>query len=240
MADAFQRGLLQALAQRGVTMGPNGVFERIPGFDGPHSTTAQLRFLNERRNHDVNGRLKLQWAQQLAEAAEVLDEQGEAAPWAFRTAFWIRLHGVISDLRSDCLGSFRKLEIDPTTFVANPRSLLALQLEHFRCIEAVRQRFSDDELIYADYLRQTNGHPTQEQYDVRWSNANGGQVNDRRRISTIGWEFTVAELDAAVRRVLQANAVNEYAIARAFARRIRVSLVPLLDVMRRMATPYRG
>jgi hypothetical protein len=133
------------------------------------------------------------------------------------------------------------LGLDRATYAANAGSLLALELEKFRCIEAIRHCFTEDELIYADYLRQTHGHPTQDAYDVRWSNANGGQVNDRRAISTIGREFTVAELAEAIRRVLDANRVNgrvdERMIATRFAERVRSTIDPLVTVIRRLSTP---
>ena len=58
----------------------------------------------------------------------------------------------------------------------------------------------------------------------------------------VGCEFTVAELDAAIRRVLLANIVdglpNEHTIATSFARRIRPLMHPLMAVMRRTTTPY--
>jgi hypothetical protein len=240
---SFDETLLEMLAMRGVTIGPDGLFTRLPGYPGPNQVTeAQIRFVNERQPHrDVNGRLKCYWVNDLAEVVEALDRQGDAAPWPFRTAFWIRLHGVISDLRMECLETFGHAEIDPATYVPSRGSLLALEVEKFRCIEAVRRQFSDDELIYADYLRQTNGHPTQEQYGVRWSNANGGQVNDLRRINTVGREFTVTELDAAIRRVLFANAkdgrINEHTIATTFARRVRGVIAPLVAIMRLTITP---
>lgn len=235
----LEQALFYMLADRGVTVDPDGKMVRIAGYSGPNPMSdAQIRFFNERRGeHDIEGRLRCYWVNDLAEMAEALDVQGEAAPWPYRTAFWIRLHGVLHDERQALVQAFRKWGVDPAARVANPGSLLAFALEKFRCIEAVRTAFSEDELIYADYLRQTNGHPTQAQYAVRWSDANGGQVNDRRKISTVGREFTTAELDAAVRRVLAAHAVNgrpnEHRIATVFAHRVRGVIAPLVDVMRR-------
>jgi hypothetical protein len=177
------------------------------------------------------------WVEDLAGIAGDLGQRGMGAPWPWRTAFWIRLHGVISDLRTDALETFRSIDIDPATYGPAAGSLGAMLLEKYRCIEAIRQQFSEDELIYADYLRQTNGHPRQRGYDVRWSNANGGQVNDRRAISTIGREFTVTELTEAIRRVLFANTVdgriNEDAIAARFAERVAAVIQPLVAVMQR-------
>jgi hypothetical protein len=147
--------------------------------------------------------------------------------------FWVRLHGVLADLRSDWLALFRSVEVDPSTFVPNPRSLLALAVTTFRCIEAIRLAFTEDELVYADYRRHTEGHPTQKSYDVRWSQR-GGVVVDKKGMPSLGRELTVQELDTAVRRVLKAHS-GEPAIAIAFAKRIRALLPPLVEAMRRLA-----
>ena len=70
------------------------------------------------------------------------------------------------------------------------------------------------------------------------------QVNDKRGITTVGKktkEFTTAELDAAVRRVLAPYTLNgrpnEWAIATAFARKVRAAIGPLVDVIRRSILP---
>lgn len=229
----------ELLESKGVTIGPDGQMIRAPGYTGPtHIADELLRYFNEKApDYDIDARLRCYWVNDLAEVSAALGTQGDNAPWPFRTAFWIRLHGVLNELRTECLETFRRADIDPTTHTANRGSLLALELEKYRCIEVVRQQFSEDELVYADYLRQTNGHPTQAQYAVRWSNANGGQINDRRRISTVGREFTVAELDAAVRRVLAAFTVNgrpnEWAVATNFAQRVHPVMPPLVAIMRR-------
>jgi hypothetical protein len=231
----FERVMAAMLEARGVIPGPNGEWVRSTTFAGPNLVTdEQLRFINERRGeHEIEGLQKYQWVENLAEAVRTLDQDGEAAPWPFMSVFWIRLHGIIAELRAGWIADFRGMGIDPATYAPNPGSPLTLGLETFRRIEAIRQQFTDDELIYADYRRQTEGHPTQSQYSVRWSHGNGGQVLDRRGIPALGGrEFTVAEMDAAVRRVLAAHP-SEPAIAVAFARKIREPLGPLVEILRR-------
>ncbi len=239
--QTFERRFLAVLAERGVTIDDEGQFVRIPR-SGSSVTDAQLRYMNARQpDHEVEAVLKHNWVLDLAETAEVLQREGTSAQWPYRTAFWLRLHGVLSDLRKETLDFFRLAEIDPATYVPSPRSDLALLLDKHRCIERIHKQFNDDELIYADYLRQTNSHPVQRGYGVRWSDGNGGQVNDRRRISTLGREFTVEELDAAIQRVLHANLVdgrvNENAIAVRFAGRVLSVIGPLVEVMHRLGIP---
>lgn len=236
---SYEEVLMRMLEARGVTVSAGGEWVRSPTFSGPNPVTdEQLRFFRERQgDHDIEGRLKCQWVENLAELVQTLAHDGEVAPWPFMSVFWTRVHGVISEMRSDWLTNFRQWGVDPATRVPNPGSPLELALETFRRIEAVRDQLTEDELIYADYRRQTEGHPTQSSYSVRWSRGNGGQVVDRRGIPSLGREFTVAELDAAVRRVLHAHRVNEPAIAVAFARKVRERLAPLVETMRRSITP---
>jgi len=235
--------VLALLARQGVTIGSDGKMVRIPAYTGTTpATDAQIRYHNEKHDpYNVNSHLKVFWVNALAELAEELSMKGDATPWPSRGMFWIRLHGVLHDERQALLDTFRKVGLDPETHVSPPTSAGAWALEKYRAIEAIRKAFTDDELIYADYLRQTNGHPTQAQYEVRWSDAHGGQVNDKRGITTVGREFTTAQLDAAVRRVLAAHSVNgrpcEDVIAVAFARRVLGVIGPLVDVMHRSVLP---
>jgi hypothetical protein len=61
--------------------------------------------------------------------------------------------------------------------------------------------------------------------------------SDKRGIATIGREFTVADLTAAVQRVLKANLMNgqidERHIASMFARRVRAPVGRLVVAMKR-------
>jgi hypothetical protein len=167
----------------------------------------------------------------MEQVVQTLVRDGEAAAWPFMALFWVRLHGVLVDLRSEMLGLFQFLGVDPPSHVPNAGSLLELAIENSRRIEGVRQSLTEDELIYADYRRHTESHPTQSAYNVRWSKK-GGMVVDRHRVHSLDREFSVAELDEAVRRVLAAHA-NEPAIAVALARKLEQPLRLLAAVMRR-------
>jgi len=230
---SYDDEMLGILAAHGVVLGADGRFARSPEYAGPDPVTdEQIRYLNESAGQsNTNARLKGQWVDNLWEVVQTLDRDGEAAPWPFMAIFWIRLHGVLVDLRSEFVDFFRMVGIDPATYRPSGGSDLHVALTTFGHIEVVRQRLTDDELIYADYRRHTEGHPTQRSYDVHWSRGNGGQVVDRRRVPAVGREFTVGELDAAIRRVLLAHP-NEGEIAVSFAKRIRLAAAALVDVMR--------
>jgi hypothetical protein len=189
-----------------------------------------IRYLNESAGQpDANARLQCQWVENLAQIVETLGREGEHAAWPYMGLFWIRLHGLLTEIRSRHATAFKMAGIDPATHVPNRRSLLEHAIAEWRAVEPVRQTFTDDELIYADYRRHTEGHPTQRSYDVR---LNRGRVNDQHGVRALGREFTVAELTAAILRVLAAHP-SENAIAVAFARRILPHMPALVAIMRR-------
>jgi hypothetical protein len=186
---------------------------------------------------DMNARLVRQWVENLAQVVEILAREGDRAEWTNVAVFWVRLHGLLSELRSQYTGFLRLLKIDPVSQAAQPDSLLAHMLSVSRCIEPVRHAFNDDELIYGDYRRHTECHPTQASYGVRMTKSR--KVNDRHGVPSLdGREFTVNELTAAIRRVLLAHQ-NEDAIAVAFARRIQDLMPPLVTALRRGAVERR-
>jgi hypothetical protein len=128
--DKFDEQMILLMEAKGITIGREGTYVRLPGYTGPVLVTdEQLRYMNERRrNHEVNGLLKHQWVEGLAEVAQVLDEQGAKAPWPYRSMFWIRLHGVISDLRAECLVHLSKRADRSGNLQAEPRQRALLRL----------------------------------------------------------------------------------------------------------------
>ena len=171
------------------------------------------------------------------QVVEQIDQHGLDTAWPYFSVFWTRLHGLIAEMRSDWLDALREMGIDPSTYVPNRGSLLEGRLELLRAVDAVVAVLTEDERIYADYRRQTEGHPTQDSYAVRW-NRRKGTVNDRRKIATVGRDFAVDGLDAAVQRVFAQyprlnGRPNEAAIAVALARRLREPLRPVIAIMRR-------
>jgi hypothetical protein len=231
----FDRELLRILNARGIVVGPNGEWVRSPTYAGSTPPTDEhIRYLNASAHQpDTNARLKRQWIESFWELVQALHH--ETPPGPFLGMFWIRLHGVLCDLRSEWLKLFQSVGVNPATHVPNNASLLEIALSSFRAMEAIRQALSEDELIYADYRRHTECHPTQSSYDVRWSQRAGG-ILERHGVPALGREYTVTELDAAIRRVLAAHP-TEAAIAVAFARRIQPLVPPLVEVTRRLTTP---
>jgi hypothetical protein len=235
--------LLHILAEKGLTVDRKGRLVRSASSTAPGEITdEQIRYCNERRgSHDVEARQRYNWVANLAQVVDKIAQSGEAADWPYLSLFWMRLHGLIAEMRSDWLDSLRAMGIDPSTYTPSRGSLLAGRIELLRAIDAVVAALSEDERIYADYRRQTEGHPTQDSYAVRW-NKQKAKINDRRTIPTIGRQFAVAELDAAVRRVFAqyrhaSGRSKEDAIAVAFARKVQEPLQLVLAIMRRDFLP---
>ena len=231
------------LAAKGVTLDREGKMVRLPNFIGPDAPTdQQLRYHNERRgDYTIESRQRYNWVSNLTEIIDEIERHGLETPWPYFSVFWTRLHGLISEMRGEWLNDLREAGVDVATHIPNAGSLLEGRLALVRAVEAVLAVFTDDERIYADYRRQTEGHPTQRSYAVRW-NRKTGQVNDQRTVPTVGRSFTVDELDEAVRRVFAqhpnvSGMPNEAAIAVAFARRVRDPLRPVLAIIRRDFVP---
>jgi hypothetical protein len=237
--------LIEILETKGVEYDSEGHLVPIPGRTGSSFSEQQLRYVNERRDdHAIETQLRLSWIQQLKEAANEISRNECGADWPWRCALWIRLHGVLDDERRRFRQFFQTLQIDPAAVRLGPGTdtALAHAKRMFDGIETLRKLFTDDELVYAEYLRHTNGHPVQAVYSLRWS-TKANDVADKHRVATLepSRELTTGELRAAIRRVLDANKfegrVNEHWIAVVYARRMATQVGVLLEEMHVGATP---
>ncbi len=228
-----------ALAARGIVRDSSGqwvyVAEAVPDATPEQARVAgqQVEFLNRaeaRQQHEMHGRMRSQWVESLLEYVDVINRDGTHVRAADVALFGIRLHGLIGEMHAERRAWFNRIDVDPITRAVVPSSLLGRTLVAFRLTEAVRTRLTEDELIYADYRRLVDCHPTQASYDVRWSVA-GSRVADRRAVPSIGREFTVDELSTACVRVLRGHA-NEHAVAIGFTGRIRNDLFALVEATR--------
>lgn len=234
--DRFEREVMRLLAARGVTLDANGSWVREGGDLAQPVTDDQIRFLNESGpKNTINAPLKLQWVENFSQVVAVLVQEGVTAPWPYQAMFWIRLHGILVDLWKELHESFRVFDVDPKSGQQHSGSYLDLAFQVFSAIEQLKSALTPDELVYADYRRHTEAHPTQKSYDVRWSSKKSGIV-DTREVPTLGREFSVAELSEMTRRVLTAHP-NEPSIAVAFARRVQGPTVALLTAVRGFHSP---
>lgn len=228
---------LRLLAGRGVTIDPDGRWVRLPGFAGENRLSdEELRFFSQSsKRYELNAYLDTRWAIGLSEIVDVLDKHGGAAPWAFISLFWVRLHGVLSDIREGRTEFHRTLGIDPATHVPG-RSSADFSVAALLAIEAMRSKFSDDELIYAEYRRHSESHPRQDAFELRWQGKSKKTLIDELSIKAVGRTFSFAEMNAAMGRVMRPYHFDEGAIAVAYARRIRPLLPALVEALH-LGTP---
>jgi len=125
---------------------------------------------------------------------------------------------VVVDLRNRQRDFFTQLGIPFVPDEWLGPNILILQ-RYYAAIEKVRTVLSEDERIYADYRRHTVAHPIQKSYSLRWNHRHG-QVNRNHRVPANDREYTVEELDLAIKRILKA-CPDETAIAINFAQRMR-------------------
>src|SRR4051794_28750467 len=87
--------LIKAAEARGVTLGQDGQWSRIPLSEVTDPVTdEQIRFINEstkRGQNQINARLETQWVDNLWTVVQTLSVEGEGAAWPFMSVFWIRL-----------------------------------------------------------------------------------------------------------------------------------------------------
>ena len=123
------------------------------------------------------------------------------------TAFWIRVYGVLTDVRrvlEEQLASIEKVG-------ANREPTAAVLAE----LMSMPSAFTEDELIYLGYRRHVECHPLQNGY--RLLTRDGIREKITHRAS--GTEQSPEETDAAIVRVLRQHD-SEDAIARNFASRL--------------------
>jgi hypothetical protein len=124
--------------------------------------------------------------------------------------FRIRLYGVLADIFSKLTESQRNIaELNRPPYPAAE--------EMIEAIKTLAARFTRDELIYIQYLRNTECHPVQDAYRIRV--ARDGTLKDwvDHHLIPAGPPVTVEETNAAVSRVLGLFGVDEHAVARHLA-----------------------
>ena len=241
MMDAFWTKVAETLAAKGVVLREDAAAVRDPRHAGDAMVTdEQLRLLNETlQNGWIDAGLKHQWVENFAQVVDVLVAQGEAAPWPYATVFWLRLYGILVELR----GWLRSIEdlvrsaSEGQTAAPAAGSALDLAFRVARAADDLRAVLTDDELIYADYRRQTEAHPVQSAYRLQ-PRKQKPCLKETSRIPTLGREETVENLDAAIDRVLRRHS-SEAAIACAFAARMQRATHALVSAYRQFRTPTR-
>jgi hypothetical protein len=174
-----------------------------------------------------NAGQQLQWAEELVALVDLLAarEPGEA-PWLVVRMFWIRLHGIVTELveahsaTSEMAATMTEHEL--------ARSLVRFSVRIFNAAKAVLAIMEESEVVVVDYLRQRAVHLRQKGYSLRFGK-NG--VLDQRRVGQLQKTFSIEDIDRMRVQMLRLHG-SEAAFARRLADKIQPAAVKLLEVLR--------
>lgn len=115
------------------------------------------------RTSKRNPLLERQWVRTLVVVTDDLREDRAHPIGLFATVFWVRLYGVITELRS----RFQTAAGMQYDLLATGRShpWLAAAASVFEACTAIRDSLSDDELVFAAFSRHVHAHVYQEGFE---------------------------------------------------------------------------
>jgi hypothetical protein len=169
-------------------------------------TRAQLALQSVQNLHRTASQLA---SLPVAMAAAAVDTQ---------TVFWIRLHGVLTEVG------------DSYEYVCNlgsrDRDVLAVR----DAIRALRAALDEDECLWVHYRRDTECHVWQDTYELGVGRRGG--LREERRFALLGGKtLHVDEIDQRLRALLRSYDVNEPAMAVAFAKKLQTRIAMVLSAM---------
>ena len=186
--------------------------------DAKRSCSDRRRSIGETsRNAEVNSTQQMNWLADATRIAKlVADGSADLAP-----LFWIRLYGILHEIH----GRLTDLVLVAVENGAKPSAAFDAFLSEVVALSAL---FSEDELIYIQYRRDTECHPIQNAYQFRIDGT--GRARDEAAIKMLGTKrtLTLAELSSAVRRVLL-SASSEVELARIMAHRSWINIATVRD-----------
>ncbi len=131
------------------------------------------KLLNHDRASKRNHLLDSQWVRHLHSICEALRE-GRATPAGlFASVFWIRLYGALVDLRNRYRKSaeFHQYLLEQ----GKDHSFTAASAEIFHACTAIYDSLSDDEIIYATFVRHVEAHVYQDSFEYEVERGNPSQ-----------------------------------------------------------------
>jgi hypothetical protein len=170
------------------------------------------------------------WTSGLAHIAESIAAKGDP-DGAYISLFWLRLQQILAELLPYCEESKAVHE----RFGLDDRAkLFAAVVE--RCL-ALKATFNEDELMWLQYRRDTEGHIWQESYEIGVRGlANGAKIKESRNYEVIGKTVNVEDAMLRMRALLRkyGDSINaaEDNIAIDFAKRSAVAIRAVAEALR--------
>jgi hypothetical protein len=170
------------------------------------------RLMDRDRPAKRNPLLDSQWVHNFSAICGALRE-GRAEPAGlFVSVFWIRLYGVLVDLRNRYRKSAEAHRYALERGGSN--AFNAASAEVFDACVAIYQALSDDELIYATFVRHTEAHVYQESFEYEVERGNPAQnqpaaIRTKQLIAPLRRHVDVDEAHRVVDVVLQRVGYDE-------------------------------
>lgn len=171
--------------------------KKVPKKDDPNLVHVFYDNLRARR---IRASQLVQWVRDGIEHAQLLLKERDDPTASNCTVFWLRLNGVFSDIERwarEKREERRKVHeadgYDPLF------ELIDTVVTH---IEQLRAAFTDDELMWLEYMRHTEAHPTPHAFDHGIEK--DGQVRTTYKAKALGRPVSLLEFDDAIERVYQA------------------------------------
>jgi hypothetical protein len=183
----------------------------------PLGELARLRLAVEEQA-PVRAHQAKKWTGTLAYIAQRIAELGDKSDEAHHALFWIRLQQVLAELLPYCEESRSVHE----QFGLHERAkLFAVVVDRCRDLAGL---FSEDELMWMQYRRDTEGHIWQESYEIGVKElAKGSKIKESRRYEVIDKVVNVEDAMTRMRVLLRkyGNTIDamETGIAVDFAKR---------------------
>lgn len=197
----------------------------------------------EERRAKRNPLLEAQWVRVLAAVTRKL-VAGDARPVGlFISVFWIRLYGVITDLREA-----HRAAADLRTALrakGSDHPLLAASEDVFLAASAIQEELSDEELVYAAFARQVHAHVYQSGFElgIERGNPAKGQTPRLRTgqlVRTLRRHVGVDEAHRIVDAVSAQFGHDDREVAKAFATTVEPHVQLLAAAMESLKSEREG
>ena len=191
--------------------------------------TARLRATTEEQG-PIRAHQAKKWAQAVAHIAESIAAKGDK-DGAYISLFWLRTQQLLAELMPYCEESHALHE---RLGLHERAAMFAHVVERCQALKAI---FSEDELIWLQYRRDTEGHIWQESYEIGVKGlGSGAKIKETRLYAVIDKKLNVEETmlrkQALLRKYGNTIATAEDNIAIDFARRSATAIRAIAESLR--------
>jgi len=203
------------------------------------SAEAAQRLLRstEERRAKRSPLLEAQWVRVFASVTKELADGTAQPAGLFVSVFWIRLYGVLTELRETHRTSAELRALVRDGGADHP--WLAAADDVFAACTAMHDALSDDELVYAAFARQVHAHVYQTGFELDIERCNPAQgqaptLRTKQMVRTVRRHIGVDEAHRIVAEVSARFHHDGRVVARAFAKKVETHALNLFAAMSRL------